>query len=240
MDPFSIAILAMSAFAKMQANEEAADRREAFRRSMEQYQRTKAAEVEQATDTLIKKQTPEARASELSDITVDRERSLRNTVGAAQAFDAPEIGGKLSADYRSTQEADAARIAERTRRAIEQLSTIGAPGEQAQAFGLRFGKAAGDVDAANAASRSVGGGYLRDIEGVEPDPFMTMLGDVGMAAGSAMLGQSLSVPKDTIAWTGQGDPSAFDIEDAAMAGKTLRKATVSERLRHGLGLWGAR
>jgi len=233
-DPFSLAILAASAFMKMQANEDAANRREAFRRSMESYQRTKANETQGATEALLKKQTPEARGAELADVTTDRERSLRDTVGAAQAFDAPGIAGKLPSDYTAAQEVNAARIAERTRKAIEQLASMGAPGEQAQAFGRRYGQAAGVVDASNRASANVGEGYLTDINNVRPDPFLSTLGDVGMAVGGSMAGSD----GNSIPWTGEGKPSPWDYDDAAAVGKTLRKPTISDRLKYGLGIFG--
>jgi len=235
-DPFSLAILAASAFMKMQANEDAAGQREALRRQMETYQKSKARETEAATETLLQKQTPKARAEELMQVTQDREQSLKGTVGAAQAFDAPQIAGKLSGDYESTQEANAARIAERTRRAIEQLSSIGAPGEQQQRFGLRFGRAAGTVDAANRASENVGRGYMTDISNVVPDPFLSLAGDVGMAVGGSMAGSD----PNSIPWTGEGEPSPWDYEDAAAVGKTLRKPTIADRLKYGLGIFGTK
>lgn len=192
--------MAASAFLKHQANEEASEKRESRRQSMEAYQRSKANDTKLATDQLLHKQKPKERGEELQTITGDREQSLRDTVGAAQAFDAPQIAGKLGGDYKATQEANALRVAEKTRRAIEQLATMGAPGEQAQAFGRRFGKAAGDVDANNRASENVGRGYLDDISRVQPDPTMMMLGDIGMAVGSNMGGADGA----SIANNGQG------------------------------------
>lgn len=187
-DPLSLGLLAASAFMKWQANEDAADKRESYRRSMEQYQRSKARETQAATEALIEKQTPKARSDELQQITDSREQSLRDTVGAAQAFDASPIAGKLSSDYRSADESNAARIAERTRRAIQQLAIMGSPAEQQQANAIRQGRAAGVVDAANRASENVRNGYMTDISNVRPDPLMSTLGDVGMGIGTAMAG----------------------------------------------------
>lgn len=238
MDPLSLAVLAASAFAKFAANEEAAERREAYRRRMEAYQRTKARDTERATEALVSKQTPEARGAELKDITVDREQSLRDTVGAAQAFDAPAIAGKLGSDYSAAQEATAGRIAERTRRAIEQLATMGAPQEQAEAFGRRFGRAASEVDANNRASRNVGEGYLKDIESVQPDPFLSLAADAGMAVGSSGLfegGVDASVANNGQGW-----------EDAAgnlYSDNVVRQLKAPAKLKAGVnrafGLFGA-
>jgi len=240
MDPLSLAIIAASAFAKYQANEDAADSREAFRRSMEAYQRTKAKDTQVATDALLAKQTPKAREEELQTITGDREKSLRDTVGAAQAFDAPPIAGKLGGDYKATQEADAERIAERTRRAIEQLSTMGAPGEQAQAFSRRFGKAAGDVDANNRASENVGRGYLDDISRVVPDPTTMMLGDIGMAVGSSMGGGAggggEAMGADTLGNFTYED-SAGNLQHSAFPYPAAR-TKVNSGLGKALSLWG--
>ncbi len=233
---FPLAIIALSAFLKYQANQEAADQREQYRNAMEAYQRTKAAEVEKATDLFVKKQTPDARGQELNDITADRQKSLKDTVGAAQAFDQAPIAGKMGADYASTQEANANRIAERTRKAISQLATMGAPGEQQQAFGRRFGLAAGQVDASNRASQNVGGGYLKDISNVVPDPTMTMLGDVGMAVGSGMAGGApAAAPTET--------PGLFDPEWGLMdPGTTSKVNPFFGKLKRGVGnafsLWG--
>ena len=230
MDPLSLALLAASAFAKYQANEEAAEQREAYRQRMEAYQRTRAKATERATDDLLKKQTPEERETELKAITTDREGSLRDTVGAAQAFDAPQIAGKLSGDYRATQEASAARIAERTRRAIEQLATMGAPQEQAHEFNRRFGRAAGEVDANNRASENVGRGYMQDISNVQPDPFLSLAGDVGMAVAGSGAFEGATPPVET---PGPGDPE-WGLMDPGRSASSQGLKAVRGKLKAGL------
>jgi hypothetical protein len=153
----ALAIIAASALLKAKGNRDALARQEQFRRSMEGYQRSKAAEVEAATNALADQQSPQARAAEVDKITADRTQSLKDTVAAAQASAAPKLASVANNDaYTSTEQANAERIAERTRRAIEQLSTMGTPSEVQRKFGLRFGKAAGDVDAANHARRERG------------------------------------------------------------------------------------
>jgi hypothetical protein len=238
-DPLSLAIIAASAFLKYQANEDAAERREAFRRQMEAYQRTRSAESTAATERLLEKQTPAARSEEMTTIAADRERSLRDTVGAAQAFDAPQIAGKLPGDYTSTQEANANRIAERTRRAIAQLAAMGAPEEQQLQHGLRFGRAASAVDAANDASKNVTSGYVMDIEGVRPDPFLGMVSGLGMAVGQGMLGASGAGRADA-AGTGiiPGTAGEGLRIGAGTPGLKVPSSALQTRLKNAFSLWG--
>jgi hypothetical protein len=166
----ALAVIAASALLKHHAIADAQRRQENIRRSMEQYQRSKAAETTAATEALIDKQTPAARAQEMADVTNERQQSLKDTVGAVQGLStATPVAGKLSGDFKSTEEANAGRIAERTRRAIEQMATMGAPSEQQQRFGIRFGRAAGTVDAGNRASANVGDAYLKDVANVQPN-----------------------------------------------------------------------
>lgn len=231
---WGLIILAASAFLKHQAQQEAADRREQLRQAMESYQRSKAREAEGATEALVAKQTPEERGQELNKITADREQSLRDSVGAAQAFEAPQIAGKLSDDYRAVEEANAARIAERTRRAIAQLATIGAPAEQEREFGMRFGRAAGEVDAANRAGENVGRGYLEDINRVVPDPMTSMIADIGMSVGGGMIGGGMGASAAAMGADAGGN---FSYEDSA---GNLQQSAIPyrNRLNRGFSLWG--
>lgn len=183
----ALAVLAGSALLKHQVNRQAQKRQDRLRGSMEAYQRSKSADSMAATEALLQKQTPQARDEEMQAVTDARAGSLRDTVGAAQAFDAPQIAGNLSPEYTRAQEAAADSVSARTKRAIEQLATMGAPGEQALKSGIRFGQTAGEVDAANNASAAVGRGYLTDIDNVRPDPLLSMVGDIGMAVGSGMI-----------------------------------------------------
>lgn len=177
-------VIAGSAALKRRAQEQALKREEQLRQSMEAFQRSKAAESGAATERLMVKQAPEARQQQMQAITADREKSLRDSVGAVQAFNAPGINAKPSADYKAAQEADASRIAERTRRAIEQLAAMSAPAEARRNFGIDYGRAAGEVDAANRAGANVGTGYRTDMSTVRPNPTATTLADVGMTLGS--------------------------------------------------------
>jgi hypothetical protein len=171
----------------------------------------------------------------MTQLTADRQQSLRDTVGAAQAFDAPQIAGNLSGDYRAAAERNATTIAERTRRAIEQLSAMGAPGEQQQRFGIRFGRSAGDVDASNLASERVGRGYMTDIRNVVPDPTMSTIGDVGMAVGSGMAGGAAAG-----GLSGESAALASNIGGASGTGLTAGEAAALARqqaLRRSFSIW---
>jgi len=186
-------VLAASMALKYRNERAALKRQERFRGAMESFQRKRSGESMAATEDLLAKQTPEARGSELADITASREQSLRDTVGAAQAFDQPGVAGKKSADYRSAGEAEATRRSETLRRAIEQISTMGATGDQQQAHGLRFGRAAGVVDASNNASEAIRRGYMDDISHVKPNPFANMIADIGIGYGTSGFGTAADV-----------------------------------------------
>jgi hypothetical protein len=226
----ALLVLAASSLLKFQNDRVARKRQERLANAMEAFQRRQSAEAMAATEELVKKQTPEARASELAESTQAREQSLRETVGAAQAFDTPGIAGKLSSDFRAASEREADTIAARTRRAIEQLAAMGAPGEQQLKHQLRFGRAAGVVDASNAASEAVGRRYMQDIENVRPNPFVDLLSQVGMGVGSGMA-------------MGGGAPVA-DADTAAYAGGAHLGSgaplTPRQRLARGFSLWGLR
>lgn len=182
----ALAILAGSALLNYQNERQAQKRRQSLANAMQAFQRQRSQEAMAATEALVKEQTPEARGAELASLTRDREQSMRDSVGAAQSFDAPAIVGKMSADYAGAQEREAATRAEKLRRAIEQLATMGAPGEQQLKHGLRHGRAAGVVDASNAAMERIGSAYASDIDSVRPDPFLAFVSDAGRMVGTGM------------------------------------------------------
>lgn len=246
----SLLILAASALAKYQNDRAAQKRQEGIRSAMEAYQRSKAREGEAATEELIAKQTPDQRAAELANVTTDREKSLRDTVGAAQAFNAPATAGKVSADLKAVDEANANRIAERTRRAIEQLAVMGAPGEQKLAADIRYGRAAGEVDAVNRASDRVGSAFMTDIKNVRPNPYIDLASQIGMGVGTGMLASGAGA---AAAGGGAAQPNlvspnnaAWGSLDAGEGAYSMSKVnpTISQRLGNALGayrgLWGTR
>lgn len=242
LDPLSLVILAGSQFLKYQADADARDRRDSIRRAMEAYQRTKTRESQAATEGLLARETPKARGEELQQLTDDRARSMRDSVGAAQAFDVAPIAGKHSTDYAAARQAEAERVAERTRRAIEQLAAMGAPGEQNFKNGLRFGRAATTVDSANDAMDRVGRAYLTDIENVRADPMLSMLGNAGTAIGSSMLSRAGAVAAENAALD-SGANNGQGYEDAAgnlyNEGVTTRPdVRIQRQLQRTFSLWG--
>ncbi|HEX5128101.1 MAG TPA: hypothetical protein VFV90_00060 [Usitatibacter sp.] len=223
-------VLAASAFAKYKNDQAAVDRQRAFANALAAFQKQRAGESMAATEQLVNKQTPQAREAELTDLTAQRQQSLRDTVGAAQAFDQPAVAGKTGADFKQAQEQAAKTVSERTKRAIEQLAAISAPGEQQRAFSTRLGRAAGVVDASNFANADVGRAYGVDINNVRPNPFIDLASQVGMAYGGYQLGGGLGAGA-SFANNGQG---YTDAADNLYSGNTTRQA----RLNRGFSLWG--
>jgi len=240
----ALLVLAASAFLNYQNNRAAQKRQQRIAGAMEAFQRKKSAESMAATEELLEKQTPEARAGELQRLTADREQSLRDTVGAAQAFDVPQIAGKLSADHVAASEREANVRAERLRRAIEQLSTMGAPGEQRQQHQLRFGRAAGQVDAANIASDAVGRGYMTDINNVRPNPFIGLVSQIGMGVGAGMMGNAAAGAAsagavDAGVNAGQGyEDAAGNLYDPAVANRQDARIQRQLAQRRAFSIWG--
>jgi hypothetical protein len=225
----ALAIIAASMFAKHMANQGAVDRQNQLQQAMATYQRSRALQNEAATKALISQQTPDARATELKNIDTSRQASMQGTVDTARAASpvTQAAGTNTSGDYQRASTAAADTVAARTKKAIEQLGLMGAPGEQGIASGIRFGRAAGDVDAGNAAIANVGAGYMRDISNVRPNPWLSMAGDIGMGVGGGMAGNYLGSPAD-IGTSVEGYGGAGDVAT------TARRS----RLQAALSGWG--
>lgn len=234
MDPLSLLVLAGSMLTKYMANSDASGRQMQMQRSMEAYQRSKAQQNEQAINSLMQQQTPDARKTELDNIEKSRETSMQGTVDAARAASPVTnvAGTNTSDDYQRASAASADTIANRTKRAIQQLGLMGAPGEQAITSGIRFGRAAGNVDANNSAISNVGNAYMTDIKNVHPDPFLSLIGDAGMGVGSGMLGASLGSPAGT-----PSQPSP-DVGDPEWGMRSPTATTRQSKLRSLLSGWG--
>lgn len=214
----ALLILAAGMAAKYMANKGAQDRAQSLQQAMESYQRTKAQQNEAAINQMVAKQTPQARSDELQSIQGSREQSMQDTLSAARAASpvTPAAGATASSDYQKASSTAADLVSARAKRAIEQLGVMGAPGEEGIASGIRFGRAAGAVDAGNNAIANVGAGYGRDINNVQPDPFLSTLGDIGITAGGTMMG-------------GAG---------GAFAGTAADYATRRRRMNSALGSYG--
>ncbi len=213
--------LILGAVVSRAADREAEDRRQRLLDAMKAYQTNKAKDSEAAIETLISKQKPDARQAELDAITASRAASLGASVDAVKSTNPAPIAGKLSPDYEKSQEQVAGTVAERTRRAIEQLSTMGAPGERDFKQGLRFGKAGTDVDAANTAIRNVGDAYMTDMNNVRASPGLKLIGGALMAYGGGGLG-STGDGTNVNGYGGAGDVS------------------TRNRLSNAYSLWGRR
>lgn len=184
----AIAVIIASMIAKHMANKGAQDRQNSLQQAMQAYQSSRAKENESAIGNLVDQSTPQKRAAELQDLNASRMQSMTGTVDAARAASPVTAPAGASSDYQKSSAAAADTVAARTKRAIEQMGVMGAPGEAGIAQGLRFGRAAGKVDAGNTAIGNVGNAYMTDIGNVRPNPWLTMAGDAGMAVGGYMLG----------------------------------------------------
>jgi hypothetical protein len=238
----NVGIAAAGMMAKYKADKDAQGRSESLRNSMQTYQLSKAGQTEQAINQLMTKQTPDARAAELQGIEKSSEASMQGTVDAARAA-SPVLqvaGTNTSGDYQKANQAAATRVADKTNRAIQQLGTMGAPGEQGVASGLRFGRAAGNVDANNMAIANVGDAYMRDINNVRPDPMLSLVGDAAIAYGSAGAGSAAAAPA-----AAGGDAAAFEggawLGGDGGAASAAAKSTAASRaaaMRTALSKWG--
>ncbi|TAK84365.1 MAG: hypothetical protein EPO20_14860 [Betaproteobacteria bacterium] len=226
----AVALMIAGSLIKARADEKANKRKQAFADAIRQYQVGKTGEMQRATERLLEKQTPDARAAELAQLTAERAKSMDTGVGAAQAFDAPPIAAKASSDYSAANEAAANRIAERTRRAIEQLAVMSAPGQQQLRHGLRFGAASGDVDAANAAIGNAARAGQTDISAVRANPWAHLAGDVMVGGGQGMLISGAGKPAAPTPTPIPGDPEWGMLPP--------QQPGWRDRLRSAFGIWG--
>lgn len=180
-------LLVIGALTKYASTMDAQRRQGKLQEAMRAYQMRQAAANEQAIGGLIGQQTPEARGAELQTIQGSRASSMQGAVDAARSASpvTTVAGAASSQDYQKASAAAADTVANRTKRAIQQLSVMGAPGEQGMQAGMRFGRAAGKVDAGNMAIGNVGNAYLNAIKNTVPDPALSMVGEGLMAAGSS-------------------------------------------------------
>lgn len=198
--------LIIGMLAKYAATADSQQRQAKLQQAMRSYQLQQAAGNEQAIHGLMDQQTPAAREAELQNIQGSRAASMQGTVDAARAASpiSTVAGASSSPDYQKASAAAADTVATRTKRAIQQLSVMGAPGEQGLQYGLRFGRAAGKVDAGNTAIGNVGNAYVNAIKNTVPDPMLSMAGDGLMAYGSS------GASSGSAANNGQGYTDASD------------------------------
>jgi len=164
--PIALAVAGVALKAK--SDRDANQRQRRLQEAMEAYGLSKAAEGRAATEQLIATQTPAMRDAQMAEVENERREDMQSSVDSLQAFNQPQLAGKLSPDYTRAQERSAETVSARTRRAIEQLATIGAPAEAGFRHNIRYGRAASGVEAATRARANVDDAYTRDIRGVRP------------------------------------------------------------------------
>jgi hypothetical protein len=142
--------------------------------------------------------------------------------------------GKPSEDRTQATTAAAGTVAERTRKVIEQMSRMGAPGEQGVAQGKRFGQAASVVQGANDAIGNVGNAYQGDINRVQANPFLKLAGTMATAFGTGGLAGSMGAGA-AAAGAGAAVNNGQGYEDAS--GNQYNPATTRSRLAQ-TRLWG--
>lgn len=224
--------LIIGAITKYAANADAQNRQAKLQQAMRAYQLQQAGGNERAIQGLLDQQTPAARGAELQGIQASRATSMQGAVDAARAASpvTAVAGTNTSQDYQKASAAAADTVADRTKRAIQQMSIMGAPGEQGMKFGMRFGRAAGDVDAGNAAIGNVGNAYMNSIRNTVPNPALSMAGDGLMAYGGATLGTGGAATAQPEQLAGQGSAS-WDQPDQLSGPGYTAPATAATRRR---------
>lgn len=184
--PGSVALQAGGAILKGAAARDAAARKKRLVDAMAAYQTGNATKSMDTTAKFLEGSTPEARAAALAGAEDANRAGYEKTVGAAQAFEQPGgVAGKLSEGYTRAAADSADAVARRSKMLIENLSRMRAPGVAGATESRRYARAAGDVDALNAANASVGRGYMTDIGNVQASPWAKLGGDAlsGIGAG---------------------------------------------------------
>jgi hypothetical protein len=180
-------VLLASAAAKRINDRNAERRQEEIANAMRAYNLIQAQKSQAATEELLGQQTPEKRAAEMEQSVASRAASMGESVKAAKASDVTALNAKPSEARQQSQDRAADTLANRTKRAIENLSVMSAPGDVNQAFGFRAGRAAGTIDSANRAIGRYSRASINDINSVRANPWVDMAASAGMAYGSSGL-----------------------------------------------------
>jgi hypothetical protein len=146
---------------------------------MRQFDLTKTKASTDAINKFLDSAKPEARAQDMAQGKADTTANLNDAIGTSQAYLKPSnFQGKVTSSYADRAGSDAASAGQRIKAAIDQLSTINAPHRQNFDQSLRYGLAAGDVDAANSGMRDVNQAFQTDMSNVRPDPFLSLASQV--------------------------------------------------------------
>lgn len=171
------------------SNRDVSDRQQKIIEAMRQYQVGKAQQGQKAISTYLDTITPEKRIAEKNAATGELAQGLRQSVDATKAYETPQnFAGKVSEAYKNRATADTAATSDRISRAMQQLAVIGTPQEQQLSQGIRFGRAATDVDAANSAIRGVTPAYMGAISRVRPNPWDSFFSQALGGASNAYAG----------------------------------------------------
>lgn len=172
------------------SNRDVADRQKRIIEAMRQFQTGKAGQGQKAISDYLDTITPEKRIAEKNAATSELEQGLRQSVDATKAYETPSnFSGKVSDSYKTRLDSDTAATADRIGRAMKQLAVIGTPAEQQMSQGIRFGRAATDVDAANSAIHGVTPAYSGAISRVRPNPWDSFFSQALSGAGNAYAGR---------------------------------------------------
>lgn len=182
MAPLLILLAAMAA--KRINDSQAEKRQRQMLDAMKAYGLDQSRKSQGAIEGVLAQQTPDKRSAEMADSVALRASSMNDTVNAAKKSDVIALNAKPNADYQKSQVSAADTVAERSRKAIADLSVMNAPGDVSLNTGIRFGRAAGTVEAANRAIGRFGRATMSDINGVHPNPWVDMMAQAGMAYGS--------------------------------------------------------
>lgn len=133
------------------------------------------ARATQAIERYLSRQEMPARDAERIAVRDEMRSNLSDSVGAVEKFsEQPVIQGKTSDAYAQRVAGNAASNAERVRRAIEQLATIGTPGESARRDSVALGRSALDVGGEQDAIRNLDQAYGNMIENVRPNGLLML------------------------------------------------------------------
>lgn len=194
-----------SAAASESSNRDVADRQKRIIDAMRQYQVGKATQGRKAISDYLDTVTPEARIAGKNAATSELEQGLKQSVDSVKSYETPgNFSGKVSDSYKNRLTSDTAATADRIGRAMKQLAVIGTPAEQQQSQGIRFGRAATDVDAANSAIRGVSPSYMGAISRVRPNPWDSFFSQALGGASNAFAGGGRRKPV-TLGYNPQND-----------------------------------
>lgn len=212
---------------KIGAEAQADHRRNQLQKAMQAYQQSKALANEAAIQKLVAQNSPTAHAAELANTVASREAGMRTSVDNAAAAAPVSVPAGASADYTKASATAADTVSSRTARAISQLGTMGAPGEQSLASGIRFGRAAGNVDANNTALNNVGDAYMDMINHTVANPYANLAGSALMGFDSPGAKKADSAAPTTGGWTkamgtsGEYEDSAGNMQRSPFARQSL-------------------